>query len=435
MVTRGLLTAAAITVSVLLWTAGPAMALPILSVTALPNPPAPGVPATLTSTSTSEGTTIATTEWDLDNDGTYEVLGPTAGVTFPTAGGHPVGLRVTDALGGVTAGPVTVNAVAPTAAFAVAPAPVLVGQAATFTSQASTVAPATITVTEWDLDNNGSFEATGSVVSRTFPTHGPYTVHQRVTDSRGGSAVLTRSVTVNAPPIAAFELFPFEPRVGEEVTLVSYSSDAEAPLREQLWDLDGDGGFDDASGARVMGTFTTAGDHRVSLRVTDSVGTSAMLPRTVTVKPSNALQPMGGGSSGSNDRPPALTEKPFLRLLTPFPIVRLAGWPTPRGARVDLLTVRAPATSRVLVQCRGRKCPAKRLTKAVASGKPKPKPVRFKKFERFLPAGTVLEIFVRRGDRLGKYTRFKIRAKSKRWKRADGCLPPKTTKAVTCPED
>jgi hypothetical protein len=83
--------------------------------------------------------------------------------------------------------------------------------------------------------------------------------------------------------------------------------------------------------------------------------------------------------------------------------------------------------------CRGKKCPVKKKTMAVSTKKPRP--VRLKRFERFFPAGSIIEVFVRRSDRLGKYTRFTIRSKRKAWKRMDGCVAPNTTRAVTCPAD
>jgi hypothetical protein len=44
----------------------------------------------------------------------------------------------------------------------------------------------------------------------------------------------------------------------------------------------------------------------------------------------------------------------------------------------------------------------------------------------------VLEVFVRRGDRIGKYTRFEIR-QNRFPKRADACLQPGTIQRVACP--
>ena len=89
--------------------------------------------------------------------------------------------------------------------------------------------------------------------------------------------------------------------------------------------------------------------------------------------------------------------------MSPFPVVRLAGEVVGTGARIQTLSVRAPAGAQVLVRCLGGRCPESRLTKL--SGR---KPVRFRSLERFLPAGTRLVVLVRRGDQIGKYTRFQM---------------------------
>lgn len=45
----------------------------------------------------------------------------------------------------------------------------------------------TYTLFEWDLDGNGSFEATGQTTSHTYSAEGSYTVSLRVTDDSGGA--------------------------------------------------------------------------------------------------------------------------------------------------------------------------------------------------------------------------------------------------------
>src|SRR3954471_3338715 len=59
----------------------------------------------------------------------------------------------------------------------------------------------------------------------------------------------------NAPPQADFVFFPAQPVVGEQVDLVSISTDPDGALDQQEWDLDGDGEFDDASGTRAAESF------------------------------------------------------------------------------------------------------------------------------------------------------------------------------------
>jgi PKD repeat protein len=395
--------------------------MPTADFTVAPTPVVASEPATFTSTSTTvAGHEIVLTEWDFDSNGTVDATGGVVEHVFASAGTANVTLTVVDDTTQSRALTKQVVVAAPTppvADFTTAPQLPVAGAPATFTSTSSTVAGASIASVEWDFENDGNFDATGSNVDHVFPGPGAYTVRMRVVDTRSLSAEIARVVTVNARPTAAFTAFPTSPLVGEEVTLTSYSSDAEGALAEQRWDLDGDGAFDDASGPVVTGVFTVAGDHTVSLRVRDSQGATATLSKAIA-----ARSPTGGVSSA----PPAAAT-PFMAFVNPFPVVRLAGTIVKNGARIRRLVVRAPARSRVYVYCRGAKCPASSFTKVVADT-----PVRFRALERFLPAGTVLEILVRRGEQIGKYTRFRIRRKRVP-KRIDACLPPYASWGVTCP--
>jgi PKD repeat protein len=412
-----------------------------------------GAPATFTSTSTPEaGTSITTTEWSF-GDGTPRAVGEQVEHTYASAGQVKVKLTVMDDSGQSASlnrnltvlpppPPPPPPPTSPTAAFSYAPALPVAGRPTAFVSTVVPGSGGAIVAVEWDFDGDGVFEVSGPTAEHTFPTGGTHLVRLRVSDTSGLTAEAARQVIVNAPPTAAFAATPSSPVVGETVMLVSHSSDAEGALAGQVWDLDGDGDFDDASGSTVTGMFTGAGQHLVSLRVTDVDGASAVVSRAITVRPSEWLNPIGGnggpllgpngggrGASPAPEGPAANMQGPFIRLLTPFPIVRLAGRVTQRGTHVQILGVRAPAGSRAKVVCRGPRCPSGSLRKALRG-----KAVRFRAMERFLTAGSVVEVLIRRGDQIGKYTRFQIRRKRPP-KRTDGCLPPGTSKAVTCPVD
>jgi PKD repeat protein len=399
-----------------------------------------GTTVTFTSTSAEDpaGGAISAYQWNFGDGTTSSGTDPSVAHTFPTSGTFDVTLTVTDRKGTVTSAPTTITVTPrPTVSFTARPNVALIGQQVTFTPQSSTAPGATITSALWSFGGT-TLPVIGAptAVPRTFATRGSYEVGLTVTDSRGLTAQATpRTIRIHARPTAAFDVSPPEPVVGQEVVLSSYSSDPDGPLAAQVWDLDGDGAFDDASGARVVGTFTTPGPHTVSLRVRDADGVRAIASKIINVKVSNWLAPItpDDGVKQSFPPPAAVTGKPFLRMLSPFPVVRMAGWRMVAGARIEILGVRAPAGSRVLTVCRGKKCPVKK--KIIAVSTKKPKPVRVKRFERFFPAGSVIEVFVRRSDRLGKYTRFTIRSKRQRWKRIDGCVAPNTTRAVTCPAD
>jgi PKD domain len=213
--------------------------------------------------------------------------------------------------------------------------------------------------------------------------------------------------------------------VGEEVTFVSYSDDGDGRVTEQAWDLNGDGIFDDATGAVATRRFSVPGSRTVTLRVTDDDGAASTLSLTVLVRE----QPPAGptGPPPPQPREPLIGPTPLPTMLSPFPIVRLVGSVTEVGTEIRLLAVRAPKGARALVRCVGRGCPVKGAKKVVGR-----EPVRFGALKGLMPAGVVLEVLVRRGDSIGKFTRFKLR-QNRRPQRADGCLWPGTNRMAPCP--
>lgn len=192
----------------------------------------------------------------------------------------------------------------------------------------------------------------------------------------------------------------------------SSSCDPDGRLTLQAWDLDGDGAYDDATGSVATATFRSAGSRQVGLSVTARDGETDTQRRTVVV-----------------DTDYALPRPPQNRLMSPFPVVRLAGQLTSSGADIRLLAVRGPVCSRAEVTCRGRACPARLQRKFVGRGR-----LRFPRFERRLTAGTVLAIRISKADLIGKITRFTVRDGDAP-KRMDRCLRPDDRKPSACPED
>jgi hypothetical protein len=112
--------------------------------------------------------------------------------------------------------------------------------------------------------------------------------------------------------------------------------------------------------------------------------------------------------------------------MRPFPLVRIAGVVLANGARVTILSVRAPRGSRIRVRCRGGGCPVRAVARTSAT-----RLMRFHRFERRLRAGARLELFVRKANLIGKYTRFRIRA-GEAPARVDRCLLPGRRRPVRC---
>jgi PKD domain len=268
----------------------------------------------------------------------------------------------------------------------------------TFTSTST----GTITSLAWDLDGDGACDdATGTTASRSFPTAGSYPVELCV---NLGATTQKRTITVrNRPPRAYFVFSPGSPTEGEPVTVASTSVDLDGPIVRYAWDLDDDGAFDDSSAINASLSLGP-GYHRVGLRVTDRDGASGAVYRPIVI------------SSAAPE------------LLRPFPVVRLRVLTTRGGVRVGLLGVRGPRGVRVSVRCRGRDCPWRRRSVVTHDGR-----VRFRRLQRKLRAGTVIEVLVNRPGSIGKYSRFTIR-RGRPPARVDACLAPGATRPSACPD-
>jgi hypothetical protein len=297
------------------------------------------------------------------------------------------------------------------ASFTFSPSPPVTGEAVTFTST-SRDPDGRVASQAWDLDNDRSYDdGTGSTATRAFSSGGKYTVRLRVVYDDRDSRTTSRTVTVmaNAPPVAAFSASPADPYTSQTVILASSSTDPDGrPVLEE-WDLDNDGAFDDATGPQVTASFPVAGQHTVSLRLTDSGGSVQATFQDILVR----------------NRPPDF--------LSPFPRVRVRGVTTATGARIDLLSVRTPGGTRILARCNGSGCPWARNIQRARFSAGRVRSVTIAGFShRRLRAGAVIEVFVTREALIGKYTRIKIR-RLRPPKRVDRCTSPGAARAAACP--
>jgi hypothetical protein len=388
---------------------------PTPSFTITPNPALIREAIQLDATSSSDfDGSITNYEWDFNYNGstfTADDTGVTTTTSYDTAGNKTIALRVTDNdnATGVWSRVAVVQLTRPHAVFGFSPQAPLPGQAVEFTSQsaASGSSGAQITNTEWDFDYNPTkdftTDATGATATTSFASPGPKTVAIRVTETGGGFAVASGTVVVNAPPQASFNVSPGTLLDGDTVTLSSTSGDPDGPLASQQWDLDGDGQYDDASGA-VATRRLPKGSHRVGLRVTDSRGAVATAERRMTVLA----------------RP--------LKLLEGVKIT-LFGNLTREGARLARLFVRTPARATVKITCKGKSCPKSTTRKRAA----KTQRLRFKKFERLFPGGTLITVSVTRSGYIGQQTTIKVRDRLRRYIRRDRCIQP-AGKPIACPD-
>jgi hypothetical protein len=249
---------------------------------------------------------------------------------------------------------------------------------------------------------------------------GTYTARAQQSDDTGNvgfSAPTTFTITgpggagaagqATAPPAPSFTWFPSVPKPRETVSLASSSTDAISPIMAFAWDLTGSGTF--VPGGQLMSTsFATAGNHVVRLRVTAADGLSSLATETIPVV------------------------APLISLMQPFPVVRIASTDTASGIRLRVLRVLAPAGARIGVECKGNGCPARSASRIAAAGKVGVAPVEFKRFERPLRAGVVLEIRISKAGEIGKFTSFQVRRRRLPL-RVDACLGPSGVKPIACP--
>ena len=230
-------------------------------------------------------------------------------------------------------------------------------------------------------------------------------------------------------PVAQFSVAPVTPLVGQVVTFESFSYDPAGDPITVAWDIDNDGDFDDGTGQTATTTFGTAGPRTARLQVSDSVNPVVVATRSFTVA---EPEPVVAAPTTPAPTPPATTTPASIpaqpSLMSPFPVIRLAGTVRPRGARVSALEVRAPRGSSVTVRCVGKRCPFARQRKTAGT-----RLVRFPRIRAFLPAGTVVTIAVTKENLIGKHTRFLIRA-DRGPKRTDSCTFPGRAKPAPCPD-
>jgi len=363
-----------------------------------------------------EGHGITSFEWDFDYAGTPagftpDAPGSLATHTFTSSGVQNVALRLTDADGGVTVLPRTVDVQLsrPRAGLTYSPADPVPGQAVTLTS---TSAPSTsagapsLTATQWDFDYSPAADFTldgaGASVVTSFATPGPHTVAIRVSETGGGTAIEYVTINVNAPPRASFTVSPSKPIEGRPVTFASTSGDPDGPVAKQEWDFNNDGKWDRAGGV-VSTSRLKKGTRPIKLRVTDSKGATAtsMVPVKVAAKP--LRNPQNVVSSVSYER---------------------RSW----GIVVVGFSLKTPSKTSVAVTCKGRGCPGGTFRKRTRT---KSATLSFPQLARGLRAGAKINIVFTKPGRLTGWD--VITVKPGKTALREGCKIGRAKKQKRCP--
>jgi PKD repeat protein len=224
-------------------------------------------------------------DWDLNGDGDFGEDGDSHTYSYDRPGDYVAVLKVTDDDGNSAIARATVHVhdyAAPQSRLTCSAGDLLSGTTV-YCHADDSVSPTRIVKHEWDMNDDGSYGTGGNDSSYTYATPGNYTVHLRVTDSRGRQSESTLDLRVeNRPPVATIVL-PSKVVAGQPATIDgSRSSDPDGSVSDWEWDLDGDGRFE-RSGPTVTSTFGSWGTRTIALRVTDDWGVSSLTTAQVKV--------------------------------------------------------------------------------------------------------------------------------------------------------
>jgi PKD repeat protein len=231
-------------------------------------------------TSSDPDGTIASWAWDFGDSTSGS--GKTANSTYTAAGTYSVTLTVTDNKGATATktAQVTVSAAPPAnqppiAAFT----STVTGLDAAFDGSGSSDPDGTVASYAWDFGDSST--GTGAKPSHTYGTAGAYPVKLTVTDDKGASTSMTKTVTVaggaNQLPTAKFTSTVNNLVVGFDG---SGSSDPDGTVASYAWDF---GDNSTGTGANPSHTYAAAGTYQVKLSVTDNAGGVSSVTNPVTV--------------------------------------------------------------------------------------------------------------------------------------------------------
>ncbi len=244
------------------------------------------------SKSKSEGGSIVSYEWDMDNDGVYnEGNTPTLTYTYDKIGTYQFSVRLKDTQGGTSV--LTREAVVgseldmrPVADFQMVPgngtAPVRIQ----FDGRISRAKKGSLVKYEWNF-GDGTPSESAEVVTHEFKKGGSYTVSLSVTDEDGQSTTKENKLEIASSAKAPTAVIESDPaatldrrtqlRVIEGFAPFTVSFDAkksfdpDSDIVKYSWDLNGDGTVD-IQGSKTSKTWYDTEDAIVTLFVEDSKG-------------------------------------------------------------------------------------------------------------------------------------------------------------------
>lgn len=219
-------------------------------------------------------------DWEVEDlEGDVDLDGPDIQLLFKTPGPHPVTLTVRDTWGGTCTDQITIDVGnrAPRVEATASPENVKAVTDVVLGATATDM-DGYITLFEWDLDGDGTFETDAGndpeIVHR-FDKPGTFNPELRVTDDLGATAQSSVQVTVdNNPPNVEVEFLGGPFLTFENVTFILEADDIDGTVEDIRWDLDGDGKADVAGKdeTEITHAFSDDGVRTVTVQVEDDWG-------------------------------------------------------------------------------------------------------------------------------------------------------------------
>ena|GEM_PF-1359670 len=164
----------------------------------------------------------------------------------------------------------------PVAAFEYSPEAPGTNESITFDASDSYDSDGSISSYEWDFGDEAT--TTGRVVNHSYTSPGEYDVILAVTDDEGARNTSLRTVVANDPPDAALAV----DCPGRECTFDASNSTDDGTIENHTWNFD-DGNTTTTTGSAVDYTYDSDGIYNVTVTVTDTLGGTDTVARTVTV--------------------------------------------------------------------------------------------------------------------------------------------------------
>ncbi|NHX36747.1 MULTISPECIES: PKD domain-containing protein [Halolamina] len=221
--------------------------------------------------------------WSID--GADDRTGSETRVSFADDGTYSVTLVVEDEDGATdrVTRAVSVENRPPQVTASVNETDPLVGEGVRFSADGSLDTDGSITEVAWDLDADGTYERSGSQITKAFEEPGDKTIGVRVTDDDGATNTTTVRVHVNVPPES--RLNTSSPVLTNETVVVdaTESTDPDGTIAAYQWEVAGPAAVPDGTTTDTL-SYPDDGVYPVTVTVVDDDGAIDTVTRNVTVE-------------------------------------------------------------------------------------------------------------------------------------------------------